>query len=49
MLALDKVHLHNNIEYYLFSVPFCFIYLFYAQIRRYGPPLTLPPLGHLTR
>ena len=41
LLALDKVHLHRNNEYYLFDVPFCFICLFYDQIRRYGPPPTL--------
>ena len=38
LLALHNVHLHKNNEYYLFCVPFCFIYLFYDQItRRYGP------------
>jgi len=26
---------------YLFCVTFCFTFLFYDQIRRYGPPLTL--------
>jgi len=36
MLALDKEHLHKNNEYYFFCVPFCFIYLFYDQIRGYG-------------
>jgi len=41
LLALDKVYLHKNNEYYLLSVPFCFIYLFYDQIRRYSPPLSL--------
>jgi len=30
-----------NNEYYLFSVPFSFIHLFYDQIRRYSSPLTL--------
>jgi len=42
LLALDKVHLYKNNEYYFFCVPLLFLfYLFYDQIRRYGPPLTL--------
>ena len=41
LFALNKVHLHKNNEYDQFCAPFCFVYLLYDQIRRYGPPLTL--------
>ena len=43
LIALHKVHLHKNDECSIlpFHIPFCFIYLFYDQIRRYDPPLTL--------
>jgi len=42
LLALDKVGLQKkamNNTFYVYHYGFCFVYLFYDQIRSYGPPV----------